>query len=71
MPCSPPAKVHRLTLATRNVSDIADLDVDIFNPFEPRAAQREQNLRDVARSARVRCDAPKITLSSAFFGWRP
>lgn len=31
------AKVHRMTLATRNVSDVADLGVDFVNPFEPRA----------------------------------
>lgn len=30
------AKVHRMTLATRNVADIADLDASIVNPFEPR-----------------------------------
>jgi predicted nucleic acid-binding protein len=27
------AKVHRLTLATRNISDVADLGADIFDPF--------------------------------------
>jgi predicted nucleic acid-binding protein len=30
------AKVHRMTLATRNVSDIADLGALYLNPFEPR-----------------------------------
>lgn len=29
------AKVHRMTLATRNLSDVADLGADVFNPFEP------------------------------------
>lgn len=29
------AKVHRLTLVTRNVSDIADLGAAYLNPFEP------------------------------------
>lgn len=28
------AKVHGMTLATRNVSDVADLGADVFNPFE-------------------------------------
>ena len=28
------AKVHRMTLATRNVSDVADLGADLVNPFE-------------------------------------
>jgi toxin FitB len=28
------AKFHRMTLATRNVSDVADLGADILNPFE-------------------------------------
>jgi len=31
------AKVHGLTLATRNVSDVGDLGVEILNPFEARA----------------------------------
>jgi len=31
------AKVHGLTLATRNVSDVGDLGVEIQNPFEARA----------------------------------
>jgi predicted nucleic acid-binding protein len=29
------AKVHRMTLATRNLSDVADLGADVLNPFEP------------------------------------
>jgi toxin FitB len=29
------AKVHRMTFATRNVSDVADLGADVLNPFEP------------------------------------
>jgi hypothetical protein len=32
------AKIHRLTLVTRNIADIADLGVHILNPFEPRLA---------------------------------
>jgi predicted nucleic acid-binding protein len=31
------AKVHRMTLATRNLSDVADLGADVLNPFEPTA----------------------------------
>jgi len=31
------AKVHGMTLATRNVSDMADLGADFINPFERRA----------------------------------
>jgi toxin FitB len=31
------AKVHRMTLATRNLSDVADLGADVLNPFEPVA----------------------------------
>lgn len=27
-------KVHRMTLATRNVTDVADLVADVFNPFD-------------------------------------
>ena len=30
------AKVHGMTLATRNVADVADLGADVLNPFEPR-----------------------------------
>ena len=30
------AKVHRLTLVTRNVADVQGAGVDIVNPFEPR-----------------------------------
>jgi predicted nucleic acid-binding protein len=33
------AKVHRMTLATRNVSHVADLGVDVFNPFKLPASQ--------------------------------
>ena len=29
------AKVNGLTLVTRNVADVAGLDVDVLNPFEP------------------------------------
>src|SRR5712691_7108117 len=29
------AKVHRMTLATRNLSDVADLGAAVLNPFEP------------------------------------
>jgi toxin FitB len=28
------AKAHRMTLATRNVADVADLGADVFNPFD-------------------------------------
>jgi predicted nucleic acid-binding protein len=31
------AKVHGLTLATRTISDVADLGADILNPFDWRA----------------------------------
>lgn len=31
------AKIHGMTLATRNTADVADLGAHIFNPFEPRA----------------------------------
>ena len=30
------AKTHRMTLVTRNTADVADLDVSMLNPFEPR-----------------------------------
>ena len=30
------AKIHHMTLVTRNTADIADLGVPILNPFEPR-----------------------------------
>ena len=30
------AKVHRMTLVTRNTTDIVDLDVRVLNPFESR-----------------------------------
>lgn len=30
------AKIHRMTLVTRNISDVADLGVQILNPFELR-----------------------------------
>jgi hypothetical protein len=29
------ARVHHLTLVTRNTSDIAELGVDLLNPFQP------------------------------------
>ena len=29
------AKVHRMTFATRNVSDVAGLGADVVNPFVP------------------------------------
>jgi len=31
------AKVHGMTLATRNSADVGGLGADIFNPFEPKA----------------------------------
>ena len=33
------ARVHRMTLATRNLADVADLGAAVVNPFDP-AAQR-------------------------------
>jgi len=32
------AKVHTLTVVTRNVADFANFDVPVLNPFEPRQA---------------------------------
>jgi predicted nucleic acid-binding protein len=29
------AKVHRMTLVTRNLSDVSGLGADVLNPFEP------------------------------------
>jgi toxin FitB len=34
------AKVHKLTLATRNTADVADLGADLCNPLEPRVGPR-------------------------------
>ena len=34
------AKVHRMTLATRNLADVADLGADVLNPFEPMTGRR-------------------------------
>ena len=34
------AKVHRLTLATRNTADVVDLGARILNPFAPAAQRR-------------------------------
>ena len=34
------AKVHRMTLATRNVADVAGLGADVLNPFEPPVTGR-------------------------------
>lgn len=30
------ANIHRMTLVTRNIADIADLDVNVLNPFDLR-----------------------------------
>jgi predicted nucleic acid-binding protein len=30
------AKVHHMTLVTRNIADVADLGAAVVNPFEPR-----------------------------------
>ncbi len=34
------AKVHRLTLATRNVADVHDLGAQVFDPFAPAVKRR-------------------------------
>jgi toxin FitB len=34
------AKVHRMTLATRNVADVVGLGADVMNPFEPPTSRR-------------------------------
>jgi predicted nucleic acid-binding protein len=34
------AKVHRMTLATRNVADVTGLGADVMNPFEPPTSRR-------------------------------
>jgi len=34
------AKIHRMTLATRNVADVTGLGADVLNPFDPPARQR-------------------------------
>ena len=35
-PLAATAKIHHMTLVTRNIAEIADLDVQFLNPFEPR-----------------------------------
>jgi predicted nucleic acid-binding protein len=30
------ARVHRMTLVTRNLADVADLGADVLNPFDYR-----------------------------------
>jgi hypothetical protein len=35
------AKVHGLTLATRNVDDFSGISIDVLNPWMPRGARRE------------------------------
>ena len=34
------AKVHRLTLVTRNVADVADLGAPVLDPFEPSSGSQ-------------------------------
>jgi predicted nucleic acid-binding protein len=34
------AEIHGMTLATRNVADVAGLGADVMNPFEPSASRR-------------------------------
>ena len=34
------AKVHRMTLATRNIADVTGLGADVMNPFEPPTSRR-------------------------------
>jgi toxin FitB len=34
------AKVHGMTLATRNRADVADLGAQLLNPFDPEAGRR-------------------------------
>ncbi len=34
------AKVHRMTLVTRNTADVADLGAHVLNPFEPISKRR-------------------------------
>jgi toxin FitB len=34
------AKVHGMTLVTRNTLDVADLDVSVLNPFDPVPAHK-------------------------------
>jgi predicted nucleic acid-binding protein len=34
------AKAHRMTLATRNISNVARLGAEVVNPFEPLIAHR-------------------------------
>ena len=34
------AKIHRMTLVTRNFADVAGLGADVLNPFEPPASRR-------------------------------
>ena len=34
------ARIYRMTLATRNVADVADLGAAVLNPFEPTASRR-------------------------------
>ena len=33
------AKINGMTLATRNVADVAGLGAELYNPFEPRAGR--------------------------------
>ena len=35
-PLAATAKIHHMSLVTRNIAEIPDLDVQFLNPFEPR-----------------------------------
>ena len=35
-PLAATAKIHHMTLVTRNIAEILDLDVQFLDPFEPR-----------------------------------
>jgi toxin FitB len=38
------AKVHAMTLVSRNVADVADLGADLLNPFEPQLIKDDSRI---------------------------
>jgi hypothetical protein len=46
------ARVHGLTLVTRNTSDVGDLGVDVLDPFQPTAGS-PPGLSESAASWRI------------------
>ena len=57
-PSAATAKIHRMTLVTRNTADIADLDVQVFQSLRAQISYSRKSLAPASRAYTVHVNGP-------------